>query len=215
MQGSFAYLEPSIGGCLDSGEQIVVGRIESHGKGAIDNSAADMHSEIYFQDIVALKNDLLSSRIGSPVSGYVVQAEPSRKSHAGFEGVSGLKTLMVGQCPDTILNLLGKLAHGNAGLCDRLHILADLAMDFGSFAIVTQKLIIHVFHDGEVAKFFSRGASKIVIVGDIFDDLALRISMTVKEVGECNPWRNRLLSTEYSAFLLLVTLSFLLFAFRG
>ena len=48
MQGNFAYLEPSIGGCLDSREQIIVGRIESHGKGAINNPAADMNSEIHF-----------------------------------------------------------------------------------------------------------------------------------------------------------------------
>ncbi len=97
MQGRFAYLETSIGGCLDSREQIIVGRIESHGKGAIDNPAADMNSEIHFQEIVVLEDDLLGSRIGSPVSSYVVQAEPSRKSHAGFESVSGLKTLVVGQ----------------------------------------------------------------------------------------------------------------------
>ncbi len=48
MQSNFAYLEPSIGGCLDSREQIIVGRIESHGKGAINNPAADMNSEIHF-----------------------------------------------------------------------------------------------------------------------------------------------------------------------
>jgi len=66
-----------------------------------------------------------------------------------------------------------------------------------------------------VTKFFSRGAPKIVIIGDIFDDLALRISLIVKEVGECNPRRNRLLSTQCLLFLLLVTLSFFLLAFWG
>ncbi len=88
-------------------------------------------------------------------------------------------------------------------------------MDFGSFAIVIQELIIHVVHDGQVTKFFSRGAPKIVIVGGIFDNLALRISLIVKEVGECNPRRSRLLSTQCLPFLLPVTLSFFLLAFWG
>ena len=114
----------------------MVGRIESHGKGAVDNPAANMDSEIHFQDIVVLEDNLLSSRIGSPVSSYIVRAESSRKSHAGFKSVSDFKTLVIGQRPDSIFNLLGKLAHGNAGLCDRLRMLADLAMDLGSFAVV-------------------------------------------------------------------------------
>ena len=215
MQGRSAYLEPSIGGCFDSREQTVVGRIESHGKGAIDDPAADVDSEIHFQDIVVLEDNLFGSRTRSPVSSYVVQAEPSRKSHAGFESVSGLKTLVVGQRPDAILNLLGKLAHGNAGLGDGLQILADLAMDFGSFAIVIQELIIHVVHDGQVTKFFSCGAPKIVVVSDIFDNLALGISLIVKDIGECNPRGICLLSTECLPFLPLVTLSSLLLAFWG
>lgn len=215
MQGRFADLEPSIGGCLDSREQIIVGRIETHGEGAIDNPTADMNSEIHFEEIVVLEDNLLGSRIGSPVSSYVVQAEPSRKSHAGLESVSRLKTLVVGQSPNAILNLLGKLTHGNAGLRDRLHILAYLAMDFGSFAIVIQELIIHAVHNGKVTNFFSCGAPKIFIVGDIFDNLALRISLIVEEIGERNARRSRLLSTQCLPFLLLFTLSFLLLAFWG
>lgn len=195
MQDRFTYLEPHIGGCPDSCEQIIVDRIESHCKGAIDDPAVDMNSEIHFQDIVRLEDNLLGSRIGSPVSSHVVQAEPSRESHAGFKSVPSLKTLVVGQCPNAILNLLGKLAQKNSGLRDRLRILADLTMDFSSFAIVIQELIVHVVHDGQVTKFFSSGAPKIVIVGDIFDNLALRIPLIGEEVGEGNPWRSRLLFT--------------------
>ena len=47
MLGRFAYLQPSIGGFLDSHEQIIVGRIESYGEGAIDDPAADMNSKIH------------------------------------------------------------------------------------------------------------------------------------------------------------------------
>ena len=47
-RGRSAYLETNVGSCLNSGEQVIIGRVESHGKCAIDNSAADMNSEIHF-----------------------------------------------------------------------------------------------------------------------------------------------------------------------
>ena len=46
-----------------------------------------------------------------------------------------------------------------------------------------------------MTKFFGRGALEIVVVGDIFDNLARGILLIVEEVGERNPWRSRLLST--------------------
>ena len=61
-----------------------------------------------------------------------------------------------------------------------------------------------------MTKLFSRGALKIIIIGDIFDDFTLRISLIVEEVGECDPRRSRLLSARCLLFLLLVALSFLL-----
>ena len=47
----------------------------------------------------------------------------------------------------------------------------------------------------DVTKFFSCGAPKIVIIGDHSTNLALRISLIVNEVGECNPRSSCLLST--------------------
>ena len=60
-----------------------------------------------------------------------------------------------------------------------------------------------------MTKFFGRGAPKIVIVGDIFDNLALRISLIVKEVGECNPRRVVCCPPGLSLFLLVLTSSWL------
>jgi hypothetical protein len=174
-----------------------------------------MNSKVHFQDIVVLEVDLLGSRIGSPVSSYIVQAKASWKPHAGFQSVAGLNALVAGQRPDAILNLLGKLAHGDAGLCDGLRILADLAVDFGGFAIVVQELVIHVVHHREVTKFFSRGSQKIVIFGGIFNNLTLWISLIVKEIGEFNSRRSCLVSGHSLPFLLLVSLSFFLLAFCG
>ena len=64
-----------------------------------------------------------------------------------------------------------------------------------------------------MTEFFSRGAPKIVIVGDIFDNLPFRISLIVKEVGERNPRRIRLLSIHCLPLFLSVPLSFFLLAF--
>lgn len=106
-----------------------------------------MDSEIHGQDIVVLEDNLLASRVWGPVSGYVIQAEPGWKPHTGFESVSCFKALVVSQCANAVLNLVGKMAHGNPGLGDCLHVLADLAVDFSGFAVVVEELVIHAVHD--------------------------------------------------------------------
>ena len=88
-------------------------------------------------------------------------------------------------------------------------------MDFGSLAVVIQKFIVHVVYHGQVTKFFNRGALKVVVVDDIFDNFACWILLVVKEAGECNPRRNYLLSTPCLLLILpcLVTLFLFLLAF--
>jgi len=66
-----------------------------------------------------------------------------------------------------------------------------------------------------VTKFFSCGALKIVVVGAVFDNLAVRIPVVIKEAGERNPWGSCLLPIQCLLFLPFVTLSFSLLAFRG
>lgn len=95
-----------------------------------------MNTKVHFEDIIVLEDNLLGSGIGRPVSSYIVQAESSWEPHTGFQSIPSLKALAVCERTNTIFNLLGKLAHGNARLCDGLCMLADLAVDFGSFAIV-------------------------------------------------------------------------------
>lgn len=65
-----------------------------------------------------------------------------------------------------------------------------------------------------MTKLFSCGALKVLISGGIFNNLALRVPLIGKEIGEWNPWRGRLMLTQ-NLFVLLVTLSFLLFVFQG
>jgi hypothetical protein len=90
--------------------------------------------------------------------------------------------------------------------------LADLAVDFGSFAIVFQEIVIHVVDGSQMANFLSSGALKIVILDGIFDDLAFWEWLVVEEVGQCDSGRSSLLSRSSLLFLLLVILSLLLLA---
>lgn len=107
-----------------------------------------MDPEIHTQDIIVLEDNLFPTRIWSPMGSYIVQAEPSGKPHTGFESISSPKTLVTNQCANTILNLISKVVQGNAGLCDGLHVVANLAMGFSSFAVVIEEFIIHVVHNG-------------------------------------------------------------------
>jgi hypothetical protein len=65
-----------------------------------------------------------------------------------------------------------------------------------------------------MTEFFRRRTLQIIILRGIFDNFALRISLIDEEFGKCNTRRDRLLLfTSCLSLLLLVTLSFLLFAF--
>lgn len=206
-----AYLESSVGGGLYGGKQVIVDRIGSDGEGAVDNPAVYVNPEIHGKNVVVLEDDFLGSWVGRPVGGDVVQAESGRESHAGFQGIPNLNTLVVDQCPHAVLDLLRELAHGYAGFRDGLHVLADLAVDFGGLAVVVQEVVVHVFDGGEVTEFFGGSATEVCVPGDEFDDLAEGIWLVGKESGECDSWGSCLLYGDH--FLLLsVTLLFLLLA---
>lgn len=113
---------------------------------------------------------------------------------------------MARQCADAVFDFLGQLAHGDAGFCNRLHVLADLAMDFGGFAIVVQEIVVHLVHGGNVTNFFGRAALKVVIVDGISHNLTLGIWLIVKEIGEGGSRRSRLLRIRYFTLLLLLLL---------
>ena len=92
---------------LHSSEQVVIRRVRCYSERTVDNPAVDMDSEIHTQHISVLQYDVLTSRIGSPVSSHIVYTESSRKPHAGFESVACLNTLVAGQRTNAIFNFLG------------------------------------------------------------------------------------------------------------
>lgn len=119
----------------------------SDSKGAVDNTSIDMDSKVDTENIVILKYNILLARVRGPMRRYVVQAKPGREAHASFESVSGLGGLVTDESTHTVFDLIGELSHGDARLCNSLHVLADLTMDFGGFAVVAQEVVVHVVHD--------------------------------------------------------------------
>lgn len=210
-----SLFQSSIGGRLGSCEQVVVDWIGSHSECAVNNSAVDMNTEVDTQDIIILENNLFASRIGSPVSGDIVQAESGWKSHTAFEGVSSLKTLVANEGSHAFLDLISKVAHRNTWLGDSLHILTNLTMDFGGLAIVVEILIIHILQGSKMTDLLRCGALKVIILNGIFDNLAVREWLIMEDISERDSGRSGLLSSDRLLFLLLIVLSLLLFAYRG
>jgi hypothetical protein len=140
----------------------------------------------------------------------IVQAEASWERQAGLEAITLLKTLMTGQCSNTIVNLPGNLRHGNAGFSDRLRILSDLTMDLGGFAIVTEKVIVHVGHCGQMTELFGGGTLEVLILDFVVEFLAFRIDLIAEDFGKGNSRRSGLLHFGNLLVLLLVTLTLLL-----
>jgi hypothetical protein len=118
------------------------------------------------------------------MSGTIVQSQPSWESLAGLESVSSLDARVADESTNAFLNLLSQRAHEDTGFRDRLHVLTDLAVGFGGFAIVVQEVIVHLLHGGLMADFLGRGPIQVLVDVGIFDNLAWRIRVPVEDVGE-------------------------------
>jgi hypothetical protein len=188
-----SYLEPNVGGSLWSREQIVVDRIGSHSESAVDDPSVDVDAKIHLQHVVILEENFFTTRIWSPVSSDVVQAEPGWKRQSGLECVTRLDTLVTSESSDALFNLVCELAHGDTWFCNGLYILTDLAMDFGGFAIILEVFIVHITQDCQMTNFLGRSALEVVVTVGIVDDFALGIWLIVEDAGKCNSRRGRLL----------------------
>ena len=138
------YLEAGVGGGFDTFKQIVIDRVVSDCERTVNNAAIYVHSKVDTEHIVVLKDGILETRVWSPVSSNVVKTQAGWETHPSFERISCLNGLVTDQSTHTVFDLVGELAHGDAGLCNRLHILADLTVYLGSFAVVIEVLIVHI-----------------------------------------------------------------------
>ncbi len=199
-----AYFESSISRSFDSRQQVLVDRVWSDREGAVNDSPIDMDAKVYLQDIIVLENHFFATGIGSPVRSHIVQAEPCREAHASFESIASLEGLVAGQSTHPILNRISKLIHRDAGLGYRLHVLPDLAVDFGGFAVVPQKIVVHIVDGGEMADLLGCGTLQVAL--SVLNELTLRILLIRVQFSERQSRRTGLL---WRLRLLLATLSFL------
>jgi len=90
-------------------------------------------------------------------------------------------------------------------------VLADLAVDFGGFAVVVEEGVGHVGDGGEVPELFCCGALEVVVFDGVGRDLTLWVRASAEDVVECDSGRDRLLHFgSFLALLLLGTLALFL-----
>jgi hypothetical protein len=141
---------------------------------------------------------------------HVVQTKSSGEAHASLKSVPSIETLVTNECSNSILNLLSKLCHRYTRLRNRLHVLPDLTMDFGGFAIVGQEAVIHVIYGSQMAQLLVCCTFQVLIAAGVLDDFTLRILLSVEDGSEGNTRRDRLTVTA-SLLLLTSLVPFLLF----
>lgn len=168
------YANTSIGSILDGLKQRIIHGVKGHGKRTVNNTSVELRSEVNLHHITLLQDHFVA-RIRGVVSGAVVDAQTAGETHATFEVVALLKTLVTGQSADGVLNTLRDLRQGLAGLDVLLRILADLTVNLGTLAILLQEVIVHAV---EIAFFLVGCAIRVLIL--IFDDFAFGV-LAVRE----------------------------------
>lgn len=171
-------LDTSVGGGLDGLEKRVVAGVEGDGESAVDDAAVDVHTEIHLHDVVLLKNHLVAG-VGGVVRRAVVDGQTSRETHTGDEGVTLLETSVASQGTNAILDVLGDLGQGLAGLDALLRPLANLSVNLGGMAVVGKELLV----GGKVVEMalLLVGDALQVVVG-VFDFLALGVLLVGEEL---------------------------------
>ncbi|KAG9533545.1 peptidase M24A, methionine aminopeptidase, partial [Aureobasidium melanogenum] len=200
------FPDTSVRCILDSGEQVVVGGVEGHGEGTVDDATVDVSTEIDLHDVSLLENCLVTS-IGGVVGSAVVDAQTSRETHASSDVVALFKTLMAGQVAHAILDTLSNLSQGLSRLDVLLGPLADLSVNFGGVAVLGEIVVAHAI---KVSLLLVGGTVRVVV--DVFANLSFGECAIGEELCNGDSWRAGLaLCGSAGGLLLLSGLSLLLF----
>jgi hypothetical protein len=200
------FSDTSICGVLDGCQQVVVGGVEGHGEGTVDDATVDVGTEIDLHDISLLEDGLVAG-VGSVVGGAVVDAQTSGETHASSDVVALLETLMAGQVTYAILDALSDFGKRLTGLDVLLGPLADLSVDFGGVAVLGQVVVAHAI---EMSLLLVGGAVRVVV--NVLADLSFGERAIGEELGNGDSRRVGLALCGSTAGLLLLSgLSLLLF----
>lgn len=116
---------------------------------------------------------------------------------------------MTNQGAYAIIDFVCKSGHRYARFGNGLHVLTDLAMNFGSFTIVAEKVVVHVRDCLKMVKLFSCRALEVFVLDGILDDLAHWVWRSSKYIIKCDSGRCRLLGLGSLLVLLFVSLPLL------
>lgn len=164
-----------------------------------------MDAKVHLQHVSLLQHHLVSG-VGRVVRRAVVDTQPAGEAHASQKVVPLLETRVAGQGTNAVLDGLRDLDQRLAGLDELLRILADLAVNLGSLAVLLQEVVVHPV---EVALLLVGCAVRILVL--VLDNLAFGELVVGEEGGDGDPWRFGLL---LRASLLLLRLALLLFLRR-
>ena len=193
------YPHARVGGVLDCGQQVVVGRVKGHGEGAVEDPAVDVHAKVNSQDILLLQHDRLLARIGGVVGDLVVEAQSRGEAHARLEAISGLQAGIVQKRPHAVLDAGGEVVERVAGLGCLLHPASGLAVDFSRLAVVVEKGAVVPMLAGVGAMLGGGGAC----CGLVGLDLTLGVVARRKDGGQRDARGRRLLDGRSGPALLL------------
>lgn len=199
-------LDARVGGVLYGGQQVVVHGVEGNGEGAVDDLAVDVDANVDLHD-VALLQDRLVAGVGAIVRGDVVEVQAGREAHAGDDGVALGEAIVADEAADAVLDAVGDLGQGLAGLDVLLRPLADLSVGLGGVAVVGEELGVQVV---EVALLLVGGPEPVLV--DVLDLLALGVGVVGEELGEEDAGR---VGLRGGSLLLLLGLSLLLLFLGG
>lgn len=181
-------LDTAVGSVFDGSQEIIIRRIKRHCKRTVYNPSVDLHAEINLHDILILENNVLLAWVRRVVRSLVIQTKTRRKAHSGLDVVAGFNSLVSQKRTDTVLNAIGNLIEGVAGLDILLSPLSDLTMYFCRFAIVVQKRRVLKLFSTLVANFLSCSASRVKVIR-VALNLTNGVVLVCKELAQGNPGR--------------------------
>ena len=198
------YLDTCICSLLSCVEEVVVHRIEGHGKGTVHNPAIHVDTEINLHHITLLQHDVLLPRIGREVSHDIVQRQARGKAQSGDQAGSRLLALISKESSHAIVNANSDLSERPSRLCKILDPVSDLAMRLRRLSIVFQQLRIL-----QVASLLShlslRGSGRVVL-----HELPLRENTTNEQLIQGNARGRSLIGSGSRLLFLLSSLALLL-----
>lgn len=180
------FLNTCVGSILARIDQVVIGWVEVHGEGRVDNASVDVHTKVDLHDVLLLEYHLVA-RVGRIVGSAVVDAQARRETHTGLERIALLETLVSGESAHRVLDALCNLGERHARLDPLLCPLSDLTVHLGAASVVGEEILVHAV---EVALLLAGRA--VCVLVEVVYTLSLGIGIVEVDFVDGHPRRSGL-----------------------